>query len=313
MISVLDTSICSYNIGNDIIMDAVYKEIEDIFPHEHIIRLPATDIKKVARSYSSRSLCSFVGGTNLLSNDMRHNREFNLDIHNAIILRNLVLMGCGWFQYQNDSPTQFTKWALSKILSKHYIHSVRDEYTKQKLSDLGIKALNTGCPTLWRIENQKLSRIPSAPARKVVLTITDYSTDPERDSVLIRMCRDIYKGGIIFFPQGVGDIQYLKDLGLADGVEILSPRLGEYNRILESGQVDYVGTRLHAGIRALQKNVRSFIIGVDNRALEMQRDFALPVLQPKMIEGWQQAIEQNYHVELKLPSENIEIWRNQFV
>jgi polysaccharide pyruvyl transferase WcaK-like protein len=47
---------------------------------------------------------------------------------------------------------------------------------------------------------------------------------------------------------------------------------------LKREDVDCVGTRLHAGIRALQRKRRAIILGVDNRAEEMGHDFDLPVV-----------------------------------
>ena len=56
----------------------------------------------------------------------------------------------------------------------------------------------------------------------------------------------------------------------------MSPTLEAFDNLLESEiDLDYIGTRLHAGIRAIQKKRRSIIIGVDNRALEMQKTLIL--------------------------------------
>ena len=43
-------------------------------------------------------------------------------------------------------------------------------------------------------------------------------------------------------------------------------------------EFDYVGTRLHAGILALNYRKRTLIIAVDNRAAEMKTDINLPVI-----------------------------------
>ena len=39
-----------------------------------------------------------------------------------------------------------------------------------------------------------------------------------------------------------------------------------------------VGTRLHAGIRALQKGNQALILSVDNRATEINKDINIPVI-----------------------------------
>ena len=115
-----------------------------------------------------------------------------------------------------------------------------------------------------------------------------------------------------YFAQGTGDIQYLKDLGYAHKVTLLSPQLPCYNEILSQGNIDYIGTRLHAGIRALQNSVRSFIIGIDNRAIEMANDFCLPVLNQHNLSELTTLINKDYSLDLTIPFENINQWRAQF-
>ena len=107
-------------------------------------------------------------------------------------------------------------------------------------------------------------------------------------------------------------IQYLKDLGYAHKVTLLSPQLPCYNEILSQGNIDYIGTRLHAGIRALQNSVRSFIIGIDNRAIEMANDFCLPVLNQHNLSELTTLINKDYSLDLTIPFENINQWRAQF-
>lgn len=312
IVSVFDTSICSYNIGNEIIMDSVFKILDELCPETHLIRLPATDISKVARRYNALSEFTFVGGTNILKNDLRHNREWELNFHNIVMLRNIVLLGCGWFQYESDTPTKYTTWGLKKILSQHYIHSVRDSYTQKKLESIGIRAINTGCPTLWDISKEVEARIPVNPRSKVVFTLTDYNKDPERDLQMLRSCEKVYQEGLICFPQGTGDYEYIRDLGYGDKVTYIQPRLSAYDELLQSGTVDYVGTRLHAGIRALQYSVRSFILGIDNRSIEMGNDFKLPVIHLDSISELQRVVQTPYRCDLCLPLEKINAWKAQF-
>lgn len=313
IVSVFDTSICSYNIGNDIIMDAVGKVVDEMMPLHHLVRLPATDIAKVARRYNAVSELTFVGGTNILKNDIRKNREWNLTFHNIFMLKNVVLLGCGWFQYEESAPTRYTQWSLNRILSKKYLHSVRDNYTKEKLACMGIEAINTGCPTLWGLSDETMGKIPVETKRKAVFTITDYNRNPQRDIKMLRACESVYKDGLICFPQGTGDYEYIKSLGYYDKVKFIAPRLREYDALLESGTVDYIGTRLHAGIRALQHSVRSFIIGVDNRAIEMRRDFSLPVINEEEMDNLAEEMSKSYECSLSLPWDNIKQWKEQFV
>lgn len=312
IISVFDTSIAAYNIGNQIIMDAVKTELMELFPDSFLLSLPVEDIKTNARRYNAKSDITFVGGTNILNGDIRRYRQWDLSLHNIVMLSNVVLMGCGWFQYENSPITRYTKWAFHRILSKDYIHSVRDEYTRSKLSSIGINSINTGCPTLWRITDEVVEKIPTSKKKEVVITLTDYNRNKSRDINLLETCLRNYDV-VYFFPQGTGDIPYITELGYLNKLHFISPQIYSYNSILESGKVDYIGTRLHAGIRALQKSVRSFIIGIDNRAKEMSRDFGLPVLDESRIEELESWINAPYKINLNIPFERIESWKQQFL
>lgn len=311
VISIFDTSIAAYNIGNQIIMDAVKTELMDLFPESFVLSLPVEDVKRNARRYSGLSDISFVGGTNILNGDIRRYRQWDLSLHNIMTLSDIVLMGCGWFQYEERPITRYTRWAYDRILSKNYIHSVRDEYTRSKLATIGIDSINTGCPTLWRITDEVVSQIPRNKRPSVVITLTDYNRNRERDTKLLDICLRNYDT-VYLFPQGVGDIPYITELEYSDRLQFVSPQIPAYNAILESGEVDYVGTRLHAGIRALQKSVRSFIIGIDNRAKEMAHDFGLPVLDEACIEELEDWIARPYDLNLNIPFERIESWKQQF-
>lgn len=313
IVSVFDTSICSYNVGNDIIMDAVGNVIDEMMPFRHLVRLSPTNICRDARLYNAISEMTFVGGTNILCNDVRRNLQWNLTLHNVLMLKNVVLLGCGWFQYEASAPTRYTQWSLNRILSKQYLHSVRDNYTKEKLASMGIDAINTGCPTLWGLSDEIMGKIPAAPKRKAVFTITDYNRNPQRDIKMLQACEAVYKDGLICFPQGTGDYEYIKSLGYYDKVDFIAPRLKEYDALLASGAVDYIGTRLHAGIRALQHSVRSFIIGVDNRAIEMRRDFSIPVIYEEEMDNLAEEMSKSYDCILSLPLDNIKQWKEQFI
>lgn len=311
VISVFDTAIAAYNIGNQIIMDAVKTELEDLFPQSFVLSLPVEDIKTNVRHYNTMSDITFVGGTNILNCDIRKYRQWDLSLHNILILSDIVLMGCGWFQYEEQPITRYTQWAFDRIFSKKYIHSVRDEYTRAKLATIGIESINTGCPTLWHLTDEVIAQIPKEKKKSVVITLTDYNRNRERDEKLLEICLRNYEV-VYLFPQGTGDIPYVTELGYIDRLQFVSPQIHAYNAILESGDVDYIGTRLHAGIRALQKSVRSFIIGIDNRAKEMSRDFGILVLDETRIDELDAGINAPYDISLNIPFERIETWKQQF-
>lgn len=311
--SVFDSSVLSYNIGNEIIMDAVMRHLNSLFPNDFFIRLPIEDIGRRSRRYNAVSQYTFVGGTNALNGNIRRYKQWDLTLHNILMLKKVVLMGCGWFQYEQFAPTKFTKWALNRILSKNIIHSVRDGYTLKKCCEMnlpGIRFINTGCPTLWSLTPEHISKIPQKKSESVIFTITDYHPNQQRDVSLIRQLKNNYQH-IYLFPQGRNDVPYLSNLKLLDNIEIIRPRLNEFDIILKNG-ADYVGTRLHAGIRALQLGRRSVIVGIDNRAIEMKSDFSLPVLPQDKICDLSKLINNDYSLKLNLPWENINLWLAQF-
>ena len=313
LISVLDSSIAAYNIGNRIIMEAVLEHLTEIFPYDFIISLPMEDIKRNARRYAELSAITFVGGTNVLNCDIYHYRQWDLDFHNIIRLKRFVLMGTGWWKYENQAITRYTQWAFNRILSHDYIHSVRDSYTQNRLNEIGIKSINTVCPTLWRITPEIVSDINNkTKAKEVIVTITDYDKNYKRDQLLIDSCCRCYDKVYVFI-QGTGDYDYINSIGTWENIEYIPPQIHKYDALLERKKVDYIGTRLHAGIRALQKGIRSYIISIDNRSKEMARDFGLPTLETEKLNDLDKIIESPYHITLNIPYDNIKKWKSQFL
>ena len=112
--------------------------------------------------------------------------------------------------------------------------------------------------------------------------------------------------------QGDGDKEYLNKLGYSDKVIIIDNNLKAYDNVLENKNVDYVGTRLHAGIRALSYKRRSLIISIDNRAECIASDTGLPILKRKDICELKDIITGKIQTAIKLPVKNIETWKAQF-
>src|SRR5262249_49925585 len=116
---------------------------------------------------------------------------------------------------------------------------------------------------------------------------------------------------VFFFGQQPGDFQYLQQLDVGS-VNILSPSLEAYDRFLTEEATDYVGTRLHGGIFALQHGRRALIIEVDNRAAEITKDPGLPVFARQDGEGLVRWIGGSQPTSIQLPAAAIALWRNQF-
>ncbi|EGQ8807481.1 polysaccharide pyruvyl transferase family protein [Vibrio parahaemolyticus] len=316
VIAHIDPSICSLNIGDHIISDAVKEKINEIFPSKQIVPVQSQDSMFVGTyrvfKYSELSL---VGGTNLLSGNMPFYRQWKISPIDLFFKNEIVLMGVGWWQYQ-PKINFYTKWLLRSILSKKYIHSVRDDYTKNMLNSIGFdNVINTSCATMWDLTKEHCEKIPKEKSDSVIFTITDYLPDHSNDIAMIKTLKNYYKR-VVFWPQGHKDISYFKELSSIESslskVEVLNPNLDEFNQFLDKNNVDFVGTRLHAGIRALQKLKRTIIVSIDNRAKEKSKDFNLITVERGDISGLENLINENLNQEIVIPADAILQWRSQF-
>ncbi|MDQ7250233.1 polysaccharide pyruvyl transferase family protein [Dongia sedimenti] len=311
-VALFDPSIASENLGDQIIIDAVVREISDLFPAEQVVHLPTQEVVgrrtfRIARNARER----LVGGTNLLSSHMLRYRQWKVGLAARFLLKDVVLMGVGWWQYQDD-PDWYTRQIILSTLSKRRSHAVRDEYTKQKLEKIGLaNVLNTGCPTMWRLDEKLCASIPARKASDVVFTLTDYKPNRETDVALIDLLRKRY-ARLFFWPQGSGDLAYLQSIAPLNGIEMVAPTLAAYDALLDSHDLDFVGTRLHGGIRALQKRRRALIVAVDNRSLEISRDTGLPTEERKAVERISDRIERTESTRLALRLNEIAAWKTQF-
>ena len=313
-ITIFDTSVCSENIGDYIIMDAVNNELKNLFSDGMFFHSYTHDkIGKTTYQLIKRSDYSFIGGTNLLSSNMNSYNQWKINLLDSFYLKSVILMGVGWWQYQKK-PNLYTKLLLKSVLHKDVLHSVRDSYTERKLKTMGIdNVVNTGCPTMWKLNKEHCMKIPNQKADSVVFTLTDYNQSPKADLALIQYLRKSYNT-VYFWPQGISDIDYFNTIGSFEDVNIVSASLNAYDQLIEDTSIslDYVGTRLHGGVRALQKYRRTIIIAIDNRAMEKSKDFNMLIAPRDDQKLLEKTIESSFPTEIKLPLKNITKWKNQF-
>ncbi len=306
-ISIFDTSVSDSNLGNQIIMDAVLTELYDIFENDYIFKIPCMEITNHTLNIINSCKYSFFGGTNALNGNLEDYTQMGINKQNYKFINNFVSLGMGWWQYQNKT-SKFTKKILTSLFRKDVIHSVRDEYTKNKLNEIGINnVINTGCPTIWRL---KETGYPNNKSSNVLFTLTDYNQNSKRDSKLINLLLQNYRN-VYCFIQGADDFNYLKSLEIDKTITCIPPNLKKYDEFLENNDVDYIGNRLHAGIRALQHGKKSIIIGIDNRALEMKKDYNIPVILPEEMCKIDSVLMND--INIHIPHDNINKWKNQFL
>jgi polysaccharide pyruvyl transferase WcaK-like protein len=308
-ISVFDTSIADFNLGNQIIMEAVYKHLYEIFPDDFFYKIGYMDITAHSISYLKKSDLVFFGGTNSLCGHMEKYTQWGIDNKNVKhIDKRVILMGLGWWQYQ-DTVSDYTLKLLKNSINPEFVMSVRDQYTADKLKLLGFEnVINTGCPTLWDLTSEHCKDIPDkVSSETAVVTLTDYNKNIPRDRKMLDAIRKHYKK-IAFWTQGIGDYSYIKNELKLENVKILPPNLHSFDTFLEKEKPDYIGTRLHGGIRALQKKCRTVIVSVDNRAIEMSENFNLPVVDINQID---KSISSTF-CKINIPVDKINSWKKQF-
>lgn len=313
-ILLLNPAISSLNLGDEVIADGVKNGIKEIISNNFSVNVSThLPLSLMYERAIGKADLKFVCGSNLLMGKLNKLfKQWHIGYKDIPFLKGSILVGAGWWQY-NNRPNQYTRLLYKSILNKNFIHSVRDGYTEQMLKEMGIKnVINTGCPTLWKLTPEHCSSIPKVKAKKVVFTLTDYNKNLELDKRLIEILFDSYEE-LYFWGQGIGDYEYLEALNTKmDKINIIPPTLADYDSFLKENEVDFIGTRLHGGIRALQYGRRSLIIAIDNRAKEMSKDFNINILDRNKIDELEEIINNELITNIILPWENIEKWKNQF-
>lgn len=309
----LDTALFSDNTGDQIIMENCIMQLSAVMDTEKILhipthRYPTEEQKEELYKSSLKILC----GTNILSGKMQNYGLWKLQPEVAQY-KNTVLMGAGMESYSEEYD-KYTVEFFRTILSKEHIHSVRDSFSETKLKNMGIRnVLNTGCPTMWMFNEEFCSKIPYGKGEKVVCTLTDYNRDNLKDTKMMEILCESYQM-VYFWPQGEEDEEYLKKLEVKNNkIRILKHTLQSFDEILREKDLDYVGTRLHAGIRALASKHRSIVIAIDNRAESIAKDTGLPIVFREDVELYlKERIQTNFETRIVMPVKNIEMWKAQF-
>lgn len=303
----LDPSMDSKNTGDQIISDAVLTELTSRFPGIQLLRLPTQRRPSKRELDEARDVNVFLlGGTNIINGNIPRYHQWHMSPRAYTKFRRRTsLLGVGWWQYQPTVNTLSRR--IWRDILDGQVHSVRDEYTAGKFSSIGIPSLYTGCITMWALSGKRMQF--GQRKSSVIATITDYNKDKARDTRLFSELRRRYER-VYLWPQGAGDAAYVRSI--ADDIHLLDPSLDEFNAALDSNQFDYIGTRLHAGIRALQRGISSYIVAVDNRATEMARGTGLPVISGRLDPSDWALVDDRRPIKIILPDEAIDEWTLKF-
>ena len=328
----------SENLGDLIIQEAVDREISSLFQGCELSSIsthtyPTKDQIEVA----CNSDLKLVGGSNLLGSKMREYVQWKISLRQKIKLRECVLLGVGWRNYERD-PDLYTRVSLKAVLSGKHLHSVRDAYTKTKLNNAGFSnIINTGCPTMWPFINFNVSEIPVGKSENALIMLTDYAREPDVDRKLVEMAILNYKR-VFVWAQGKDDTEYIIDLmaqkdfpiivvsqgflGHASNADdfpsypliLLNHSINTFRSFLNSNvDFDYLGTRLHGGIKCLLSKRRALILEIDNRAKEIARETGLPTTERGNFEYISHWLSGGILTKIKVDPEPINQWKSQFV
>ena len=319
-IVLFDPSIRSLNLGDHIIMDSAEKQLANItrgrFTLKCATHAPAVTFYQNTRRnprmrFYDEAKYKFVCGSNLLWKRMFIPRPtFNINPFNCMPYEGCILFGVG-----TDSGKKpldgYTKRLYRKILSRDFIHSTRDDRTKAMVESLGLRAINTGCPTMWGFTPEFCSTVPTGKASNVIFTITDYSRDVEHDKTMIQILKRNY-ATVSMWLQGAFDEEYLDELGERDGIRLIGPSVEAFDKALRNDDVEYVGTRLHAGMYALQHRVRCTIITVDERVRSMRERYGINCIERDEVDDLEQLINSQIQTNMNIDEDAIARWREQF-
>lgn len=319
---VFDTAIGTSNLGDEIILQCLEDEMAFLLDDSFIMRFGThvknLDIKRYL--FGSQKLqfaydadFKIIMGTNLLSRDIKSTQaQWPIGNLDSWIYENCIMAGVGTTLGEGET-TEYSKKIYNRILRPDFYHSVRDEESKRLLEDVGFKAINTGCPTLWKLTPELCKQIPTKKANKVIFSLSGYKAQRSRskDQQLIDILKENYEE-LIFWCQTSRDELYLDTFEDVEDIPRIYS-LKKYSEVLDEGDVDYVGTRLHGGVYAMQHKVRSIVISIDHRARGFHDTNNLCICERDEIsEKLADMINGEIVTDIRLRQDDIDRWKAQF-
>jgi polysaccharide pyruvyl transferase WcaK-like protein len=303
-IALLDTSLESDNEGDRIIVESILRAIPELVgvrrftTHRHL-----TMPELVA---ASRYDFLVLTGTNAFTSIRRPAEPWRLGVKEVTAFRGKVIpVGVGWRGYEGALSQPMVKW-YRRVFAPGMEVSVRDSHSELQLRTAGIPVVNTTCPTLWSLPDLLP---PSSPVPEVVATVTYYAPMASQDQYLLAQLAQRFVS-VSIWPQSYNDLRYLEQLQIPTNVTIIEPGLESFDHRM-IGRA-YVGTRLHAGIRAAQLGQPALVVAVDNRAREIGADTCFPVIMREHLETELAfALEGLFEgKQLTIPRDAISGWRH---
>lgn len=311
----------SGNIGDLIIYDFIKDILAKIFPNHRIKRISThVPFSKKEKTIINHSSYTFVGGTNILTSDIRNFPRLTPIKKKGFYffpgIKDVILLGTGWSSYE-DKIDWATKLYYNNILKKNKIHAVRDVYSQKQLENAGFKnILHTSCPSTWSLDTSFINKF-NKDYKEILFTLNSYYPNAKEDNLLLEAILTASAEKNYFFPQTKEDSEYLVTLPAFKNniskITFLNHSIKEFLNITSSSEINYIGNRLHGGIRCLAFNKPTLIISVDNRATEMGKSINLNVVERNNITQVKKWLSNEFiPTQLKLPKDNINRWIAQF-
>ena len=308
----LDTSIASDNIGDEIIMEAVRRETRRLAPHAYWTTSSTHDgLGPFGRGQVERADWVILGGTNGLYSRFQGEGMVSWTLRGeelSLLKGKLVLWGVG-AQGRGESLDPRQGNLLGSLLADAVPHGVRDRSAQLLLEKLGKNSTWVGCPTLWTQAGREIGS-PERPGT-VCLALTAHRPNRLKDRELLGQLRRVYHR-FCFWPQQPRDLDYFRALmgpEEAKAVEVLPPNLEALDEFLRTTDADYVGTRVHGGIRAIAHGRWSVLLGIDHRAEEVGGSVGIPVLPREAVGELGNLLARHEPYRIELPAEALQRFR----
>jgi len=152
LVVILDPSYSGFNKGDDVIAEAVSREIRALSNDRVFITRFSTKqgFPLVRWNTSTKADLFIIAGSNMMSmrtNPIFGSGRFAASFKDLFLLKNkVVTCGVGWNK-ENRKTNIAGQYFYKKILKSDVKHSVRDKFTAIKLNEKGFyNVINTGCP-----------------------------------------------------------------------------------------------------------------------------------------------------------------------
>lgn len=319
-VMLLNTAIGTSNIGDYIIMECVQKELTPILENSFVYEMPthtvafnAFSVWRNSNAVQNYANCDykFAGGSNLLVKELlTHYPQWNINKWNSKPLAGTILVGVG--AGAGDNVDSYTTKVYRQVLNHDYFHSVRDERSKEYVENvLGLKAINTGCVTMWMLTPEFCKTIPTKKSDTALITLT---ARPELNPIEQKMIDIVQKNysKVYCWIQGDKDLDYFNKFSNTDNIELIPPTKDAYENILNTVDLDYVGTRLHGSVYAMRHGKRAIIIAIDERAKEINAKNNLNCLMIDEMDKLDDMINSEFETKIVMPFDEIARWKAQF-